>query len=94
MYILKKKIRTASKEWWECNRNKLFWKENKSIHKVQVFSYQVAEIIAPQMKPRTIAESLILPVCYTIARTSDVAQMYPMSLNCHIFYASWRHHRY
>lgn len=44
--------------------------------KVQVFSYQVAEIIASQLTPPTIAESLILPECHMIARTmrGDIAE--------------------
>jgi hypothetical protein len=45
-------------------------KKLKASDKAQVASYNVAEIAAQQIKPHTIAELLILPVCHVMVRTT------------------------
>ena len=46
-----------------------FEKKIKVSEKAQQASYQVAEIVAQQMKAHTIAESLILPACLAVVKT-------------------------
>jgi hypothetical protein len=47
----------------------VFKKTIKISDKAQEASYYVAELVAKQMKPHTIAESLILPACQAIVKT-------------------------
>ncbi|KAL4105228.1 hypothetical protein QTP88_020490 [Uroleucon formosanum] len=52
----------------QMNQRKHFKKIVTISDKAQIASYKVAEIIAKQLKPHTIAESLILPACSEIVQ--------------------------
>lgn len=52
----------------QMNQRKHFKKIVTLSDKAQIASYKVAEIIAKQLKPHTIAESLILPACSEIVQ--------------------------
>ena len=53
----------------QIEQSKTFVKKVKTSTQVQEASYLVAELIAKEMKPHTIGETLILPACSAIVRT-------------------------